>query len=487
MKPYKERILTILFIVGVFISILVFFSSIHPITLFDTDDWNYACYHRTALPLWKNWNPIRVFPEIFMPIVTMIGAYVVNPIIKDYFFSLTICYAVAVSLAFTILIYMLYEHFKKQIFKEITILFFIICHFWIFRVLAENNDYMLRTNDASTYFFYVIPNLLNCVMVLWTLNKSVSKCQDNKKYIKNSLSVFLVYFCIFSNIWASIILASYTGSILLLDIIGKLKKNELNLISYCKEHIRELMIMIVWALSQIFELSGGRATSLVSDSYMESLKQTLEITKGTFASLNSAFVVVSLIIIVVGTGLIIRNRQWSLCKNILLMAISLLINILYLFLSCAKAGSAYLSRPDVFYGCFFFGMMINLYCMSQIIDTIPKICPLLPLLLSIAFVECNTSGRTFRESNIGQLPSPICKDVCDDIMNQFLEAEDRGDRQVTIYVPLFGNSSGDNWPIATYATTALSDHFYKMGIVKNRIYVKEIVPSIEKNRELNLN
>ena len=71
----KKIVIWSMFMGAIFVFVLMFFTQIHPIIIFDTDDWCYAYIHRSALPLWKAWNPIRIFPEVFMPLVSMIGVY----------------------------------------------------------------------------------------------------------------------------------------------------------------------------------------------------------------------------------------------------------------------------------------------------------------------------------------------------------------------------------------------------------------------------
>ena len=84
------------------------------IALFDSDSWYYAYYHRDPWPIWQFWNPTRVFPEVFMPVVTEFSAHVIYPLIGDYFFSLTIGYATVVSAAVALLTWMVYSHFQKE-------------------------------------------------------------------------------------------------------------------------------------------------------------------------------------------------------------------------------------------------------------------------------------------------------------------------------------------------------------------------------------
>lgn len=489
MTKNKEKVLTRLFMGVLFVSFLIFFTRVHPIVLFDTDDWCYAYCHRDALPLWGVWNPIRVFPEVFMPLVSLLGRYCFELVFKDYLFSLTFSYALAVSSIFMIMVYHLYIRFKEKTISIFLVSFFIICHFWIFRVSAEGNDYMFATIDACTYFYYVIPNFLNCILVLWMIKKMDGGRESiTPGYIEKSVYVFLVYFCIFSNLWAGIIIASYTGSVLLIDLAVKLKYKKFQVIPYCKRHVTEFIIMTLWSVSQVFELKGGRAKSImVSGPYLESVKSTLKTLKQTLGNINHGFFFSAAVIVLAGGVVMIRNKRSQSLKLIAHMYTSFFIMAAYLVLSCAKAGSWYLGRPDVFYGCFFFGMIVVVYCAYEIVVHIPKLQSFIPLFLLIALVNCNTEGKTYRESTIRQISPKICMDISNDIVNQFLNAEENGKREIKIYVPFFDAPSNDNWPLATYANTALSDHVYKMGIVKEKIMVTEIVPSKEKNLELHVN
>lgn len=479
-----KKILSGLFFGMIFLFFVIFFTTIHPIILFDMDDWYYAFIHRAAIPLWKYWNPIRMFAEVFMPIVSMIGAYVFHPLIGDFLVSLTYSYAITVSSVFTVLLYMLYRHFKGRQYCLVLITFFIICHFWIFRTANEGNHYMLGTNDACTYFFYVIPNLLNCILVLWMWEADLNSF-IRKSYIQKALFVFLVYIAIFSNLWSGAITASYIGSVLLMDFPTIFNKAS-DIKTYCKNHTLEFAVLFVWFISQIYELNGGRASSLAVDySYIDSLTLTLKALKELATRLNSVFALCIIAIILSGT-VAIMSRQKQAIKTIVTMSVSFFIMMAYLIVSCAKAGYGYIYRPDVIYGCFFFGMMIVLHCAHQIIRTIPPVYPLVPVILLIALVDCNTEGKTFREANLLQLSPQVCADVGNDIIKQLSDADKEGKKEVEIYVPQFEATSNDNWPIALYAADRMSAMLYKMGITDTRI-TATFVPVESKNIELRIN
>jgi hypothetical protein len=109
-----------------------------------------------------------------MPVVTEFSAYVIYPLVGDYFFSLTIGYATVVSAAVALLTWMVYRHFQQEgcgAFEcAVLSLLFLICHFLILRSGDSQNRYMLLTENTCTHFYYVLPNLLNCTLVLWLID-----------------------------------------------------------------------------------------------------------------------------------------------------------------------------------------------------------------------------------------------------------------------------------------------------------------------------
>ena len=58
-----------------FVCLCVFFIKIHPIMLFDADDWTYLAFTRTSklLPSRNEWNPTRILPENLMPLAGYLG------------------------------------------------------------------------------------------------------------------------------------------------------------------------------------------------------------------------------------------------------------------------------------------------------------------------------------------------------------------------------------------------------------------------------
>ena len=492
-KLNKENTLIFVTLIILFSFLLLFFIKIHPIFLADTDDWRYAFYHRAAIPLWNNWNPIRVFPEVVMPLASEIGAYLIFPILGEYFRSLSIVYAFLVSIVSVILFYMIYlffNNYKYDVFSNLSVmLFFVICHFWIFRTANENNQYMLRGGDACVYFYYVIPNLLNSILVIWMLLEPEVIGYSRNSFVKKSIFIVLIYFCVFSNIWAGVIISAYVGSVLFIALIKEICSHKFNLIKYFKHYSVGIFVICLWLVSQLFELNGGRATSILSNSFSTELRRTILVLLDTVKSINRMYAIVYIGVVIIGFIImslknIERNKKM---KDILMhILLSAALMLVYLVLSCAKAGAWYISRTDVLYGVFFFCMIIEMIFLKELIDSISFVKVIIPLMLLLIFVECDTSGKTYLESNSIQIPPEVILNINNDIVEQVLKAEKEGKLETIVYVPVFDAVGGDNWPYAVYATEFIGDHLYKMGITKSKIKIEQIVPLNDKNLEFNI-
>ena len=482
MMNYKERIRLYALLMLVFAFFFVFFFYFHPITLSDTDDWIFLTHHRDAWPMWKGWNPIRVFAEVTIPVISTVSAMLFYPITGNIFVSLSIGYAGCVAVAMAGLAAALWKMIRKKhsMMTAISIcLFFLLCHFWIFRTKYQDNDYMLRTADACTVFFYVVPNLLNAILVLWLEEDDVliNWSFGTNQYAKKSLFFILTYFCIFSNIWAGMILAAYVGSRILFTLKPLLNKQKKG-IDWLKENKLPLTLIALWIFSQVFEMSGGRA-DMIGKSLSYEMGETITSMLRTAAMINRRFAAVMLILLLVGIVVQTVEKEKAGIKATAFWGTCFLLSSIYLILSCSKTGHLFVTRPDVFYGLFFFGFMTVAVNAVELTERFPKAKAVVPLLLLIILNDCFSGGRTFRESNMLNLSPRIIDNVNNDIVNQLVKAEKAGLDHVVIEVPEF--DAEDNWPYAVYAADAIGESMWKMHVIEQNIKVDSIMPSSEKN------
>lgn len=489
-KLRRETLGTLFLFFLIFLFFLLFFFRVHPIVIFDTDDWGVSHMQRSALPQLHAWNPGKILPEILMPLVTLAGASIFGPLTQDHFLAVSLGYAVTVSLCVTVLAWLLYRMLDKGGTRLALLSFFLLCHFWIYRKVRSGNLHMLYAANATCYFNYVIPNLLNCALVLWLMHLQRTGKSIQEGFVRltrplKALFIMAAYFSIFSNLFSSIITAAYVGTAVLFDLVRTVREKRFSLSRFFKSHLAEAAILLMWACLHLFELSGGRAADFRGEPFGQNLLRVIASLWTILYSLNLRFFLTALALLVLGGLVILRSRDGRSAYQLAVLFTVFLVTGLYLILCCAKVSGSYLARPDVQYGCFFYGMLILLVCAGAILRKIPRLKPMLPLLLVVILCNCNTPSRTFADPTMGGYSSQACLRFCRDVVQQFTEAEAAGQTQLTLIVPSFP-ASEDNFPLALYGGPVISEYLYKMGLTERLLEVSEMEVSPDKNIELGL-
>jgi hypothetical protein len=204
--------------------------------------------------------------------------------------------------------------------------------------------------------------------------------------------------------------------------------------------------------------------------------------------INYAFAFFALAVLVLYVIAVVRSRknktQQAYLPDIWKSLLSMALTTIYLVLLCAKSSPGYIGRYDEILAIAFWGLLILCICMNYMLEQYKNLMMVMPLLTVILLCETNTSGNTFMDVNFASLPHEVCVTIDEDIVNQFVEADQRGATELIVYVPDFGSS--DNWPIATYAGERFSEALLKHGVISRYIYVTEVVPSTEKNMQFHL-
>ena len=482
MKQNKSKMVLVVFFIFIFVFFFIFFTKVHPIILFDTDDWCYSFFSRVAYPARKLWNPTRILPETIMPIVLLFGNIILSIVSDNFITNTIIINAITVSFFILLYIYSFYNLLKNKLnlktsYNICILILFILLHFLIFRSANINNNYMFYSLDACCYYYYLIPGLLNASLVM---NYMVyDKFYFKNKLIITSLLFLMCYLAIFSNVFHSIILATFVGARLLFKIIQEkiLSKNNFKIqrvLEFIKKNIFELIILISWVLVQLFEIGGGRAKSLESNnSFFILFKNSVSEFIKVFNQFNGAFTIILIVSLVIGIYLLFKNKLYKILnvKNSLL---ALFLSIVYLLLLCSKAGTWYITRPDVLIGIFFYLFILICLVFAYLIKKYNELFILLPTILFILLFEINTSTKTFKEPNVLNIDHQNVIYINEKIVSQIKDAS-VGKTKV-IYIPKF--TSNDNWPIANYGTNWIVESLYKHGVINN---IPEVVFEINED------
>ena len=155
----RRKYYKVLFWAGLFTFLYVFFTEIHPLVIYDSDDWSNISYVRQAFPLWSDWSPCRVFPETFMPILSYVAVYLVKPFVHDYILSMTVTHGAVISIAILVYLFVFYRWIQAKFRATeaqafVFTLAFLLFHFSILKVEWNDNSYLFFSDNVTCYFFY---------------------------------------------------------------------------------------------------------------------------------------------------------------------------------------------------------------------------------------------------------------------------------------------------------------------------------------------
>lgn len=481
-----------IYLVIVFISMFIFFSKIHPLVPYDGDDWTYMGYIRSAVPLWGNWNPTRIFPETFMPICSYIAVYFVKPIIGNYLYSLIVVYALILSIFITIYIF-LFNNFIKTQFNlnnmkaNIISMIFFLFHFAIFDFSADN-IYMFFSSNLTCYFYYVLPNLLNFMLVFFfctqtNINKIFTHCTLG-------LILLMIYLAVFSNLFSNIIILSYVFVKLVIYFVMNIKKSSSNFyVQYLKGNKIFGVILFLGMISLIFEASGGRASNIGKSLFEMPILETINNLKTVLLHLNKNFIYLFAFINIVAFIIYLKEKTKSdISKKykifVIEMSLSGIITLIYLILLSAKVSTGYIARADVFFGVFVYLFVIEMLSLAYILYRKEKLVIFLPIILYIILCQTLVTSGNFRESNISRATAQSVIAVDNYLIEQIIENDKNFSDEMILYVPKGNNV--DNWPHPLYMGKRISNTLYKHGLISKPVKIR-IEPDETINKQYNIN
>ncbi len=469
---------TVLSAIGVFLFICVFFSYIHPLAIFDQDDWHYLANYHRPFPLWGSWNPGRVMPEIIMPIAGYIAAYFVTPFNGDYVNAVTLTSSIimgAAVLGYYLVFNKLIGHiFRfKPVMTVLLSLFFLLAHFGLLRSQDTGNVYLLFGLDLTCYFFYVLPFLLNAGLVMFFMAvKDFPAYYGALSNSKKGLFIVLLYLAIFSNLFDSVILASFCMIQLCEGLYHKQKPYKFHLV-----------ILVLWILSMIFEVNGHNAAHMSKGPghFQLPIGDTFAYFLGLARQIDWSYIALAIVCL---TAAIILYRRTKLptaidrrYKQLMVYCVGALIGtMIFLVLLCAAAQPDYAGRIQSMAGVFFYGVLMLALCGAYILYKTSFGKTTLPFLLLLFFIMGTNGFSVFNESNTFNKPPQECMAVSRNLIQQARIAEASGQKEMTLRVPKGDDAS--NWP---YPTQYFGNHFahtlYSHNLVGHALKIKVQIDS----------
>lgn len=485
----------VLFFLLVFLGLFIFFTKIHMLVPYDGDDWADLSNMRIALPKWHAWNPSKVLPEKLYPFAGYMAAYVVTPVIKDYVAAITGVGACLYSALITAYMYLFGKVVKRnyalpwyQIAAVILVL--LMSQFWIFHAGSGTSLYLLGSINMECIYHYSIPAVLNLCVVLFLWGYGINGHFPLELGLgKCSLLVLAIYLAIFSNVENSIVLASFLGAFLLYRV-GKSVLHIREWKTLIRENSFILIILVVWLISLIFEMSGGRAHSIGYSMLDLPLKQTLLIFWNSVGQLNLLFFAFGIVILVLAIagylkkGRKLDDEQAKYFKESLFVTVTaFIISLIYLTLVCAKAGPEYLGRSDVLIGIYSWLLIGEGFALSYILHLWPKSFLVAPIALLVIAGEISNGKSTYAEMTMGHVNPKAAYAIDWDLIHQIQAADQEGKTEMVLRVPKGDNN--DNWPHPMYMGKNISRTLYHHGMISHDMEIT-IQPDPAMNEEYHI-
>lgn len=465
----KQRLITSLFFVAVFLLFCIFFINMHPLFPYDCDDWRFMSYNRIAMPSIHQWNPGKVFPELMFAYVSNLAAYTIYPLCGDYFKAQTLVHGIVVSLFISVYFYAFYRLLVKRFSVEryqgmILTMLFLLLHFLIMRVDEQSNAHLFYTSDLCCYYHYIIPNVLNATLVLSLLEHDWLK-SPQMSLTKGSFLLVVVYLAVFSNLYCSSILVIFLGCQLLICIRG-----EQSCLDYAKKNWLKIVIILLFfsfaAIEAVGQRSGMAATEAKGASLGAQLIKAVENLQQI--QINSVFLL--LLVLCAGYGVWYCIRKKRLAPVTLTLMVTMVVTLLYIVLLSAKVNPAYVLRPDILFSVCFPLMLLMMHAFVVLCREQKKAAIFLPLLVLFVFSRTNTRLSTFKDLGAEYGDIEVLQRINKNIFQQVIDAShlQKGD-SITFVVPDANNTELNNWPFYVSTMTTVSRTLEKHGVIPQHL------------------
>lgn len=463
----KNKWLMTAFCAAVFVCMFVFFYAMHPLVILDSDDWKYVSFARPALPSPTFWNPGRILPELLMPGCGAVALAIYRMGLMGYIESQILVFAITAAAFITAYTGMFARMLRKKSGLPLpqtlfVAALFLVLHFLIFRTEDSGNYHLFWSYDATCFFYYTIPAILNCTLVMYFMSSDILETfLSPDRILWKAVLVVIVYLAVFSNLFESVILAVYVSVMILKSLIRKEKQ--------CPA---AYAIVVLWIVSALFEMSGSRAAA--NDGVAFDIRGAAVNLGSDFGAISIWMICIMLVCAVSAfiLNIVLKKGDREFIEFLRVTVFSGIILCLAEVLLCAKVSSAYMLRPQVFFGIAFSLIAAFLACGAYSVKHCSRLFLAVPLLLLVAVTLSNTQEITYAENNTMNLPWKKCVEIDNDIISQAQEADAAG--LDSFELEMMDTGWDDNWPHTSY----MANNTFKQTLIKHALISRdmEIIP-----------
>ncbi len=481
---FKNKSANLIAVYGIFVflGLLFYFLVLNPLSVYDVDDWLYIYELRKPIPMIHAWNPTRVFPETFMPLVSYFGVLAINPLIDNYYYSLSAAHGLFASILFTLyfVMFVLLFYKRKLASAKRSVAYgavFVFLHFFSHIYRGHDNPSVLYSINLTCFYFYTLSAIINASLVMYLMSYDGLKKWFVRSSLLNKLIVVIwMYFALNSNLYSSVVLATYIGTDLFINLMKDCKTKKFNLRTYLAENKLDLVVIVWWLAVNLIEVMGGRAGS-IHGNLMANLPQTILFGVASLIVKNICILAFEIVILLKWHKMHAKKLNINAQKFLMYIGFQML----YLILLSAYVEKSYIIKSEVILCSFFYIFLAEILCLNSLIKVNEKN-KRLPLILlgALAFLLIHP-GRMIIPYNFSGIPYNQCEALFNDVLEQFKEAQEKGDNELVVELPKF--DSDDNWPLCDFIGERYSEALYRHKVIDSYIKVSDVVFSEEKSRE----
>lgn len=466
----------------IFLIMYVFFTTVEPLMVCDPDDWTYVGSIRMAYPIWKAWNPAKVFPETIEGILGYFSAYVIYPLCGDYVKSFTYVFAFGVALMIALYVVSIVLLINKcmNVSRGIAILSSFVTFLLHFLVL-KGTMFLFTASNLNCFINYLIPLLLNIIIFMtFTIKGSMDgkeycfdyrgKCESAMDFMKLGGVLLLIYLSVFSNMVCNVVLIIPMALSFLNRIVKDFKRIGLQKMlnkEYLVQNLFYIYTFILEIICLVFEYNGGRASSFDIDPYTV-LSETKEDVIYIVQNLNMKLIYVMLLIFASALVICIKERNSNCVRINVLLLISCMLTAAYIVVLYTKIGDHKLRRCENIFVMMIFAMLAFSLAFGYLMSRWKYMLVMMPIAL---YILCSFVLSRDYKASISYYGGDrnLCYIIDTNIVNQYIQAERDGLEEFDLHVPEVG--------LGSYSFTAdrISSTLYRHGITNNRLKANMVI------------
>lgn len=339
---------------------------------------------------------------------------------------------------------------------------------------------MFGGGNVNCIYNYIIPGLINATLVLWLYRqklKAEEKTESKYSPLFQGFLLLVIYLCIHSNMFHSIILISFVCTELFFSLLRVFsKKGGRKIQSYVFENKWYFLLLLVWLISIFIESKGDRAAAAGTTGLLElPIGETISIFIHSIRTLNKSCA--WLLFTVLGLAILIwiqkrkdRRKEDKLFAGLLLKSIvSMGITVVYLILLCAKVSPNYMENSGVMFSWIFWVMLIGVGSIAYIVGRTNVGQIALPLFAFMLVCLIMNDGKIYAQNNSLGCRYQVVKEIDDCMIEQIVNAADKGEERVEVRIPM---QKTEYWPLdLNYAGDVISNALYSHGLIEYKIEV----------------